>query len=123
MHDFRPHKEVSVEIRRSHACVLLIGDSHPEFRWYESAKLFTYAGSGRPVLAIVPACGDAARLIEDRGLGLVVSPSEPQAIATAIRRLAREHTALAPEPGAIEGLDSASVIADAAQALEGVLRR
>lgn len=121
MHGFRPHAEVSAEIRRSHAAVLLIGDSHPELRWYESAKLFTYAGSGRPTLAIVPPGGDAARLVESRGLGLVAPSGDREAIAAAIGRLEGEHAELAPGPERVAGLDSRSVIGDAARAFDAAV--
>lgn len=118
MHGFRPHNEVSAEIRRAHAGVLLIGDAHPELHWYESAKLFTYAGSGRPTLAIVPPGGDAARLVESRRLGIVAPSGDREAIAAAIERIAREHVALAPEAGSVVGLDSRSVIGEAARAFD-----
>ncbi len=118
VHGFRPHKEISAEIRRSHVAVLLIGDTHPELRWYESAKVFTYAGAGRPTLAIVPPGGDAARLVEGRGLGLVAQSDDPEAIVEAILRLEREHEALTPPESAAVGLDSRSVISEAAKALD-----
>ncbi len=103
--------------------VLLIGDTHPELRWYESAKIFTYAGAGRPTLAIVPPHGDAARLVESRGLGLVAPSDDPEAIVEAILRLEREHESLIPPESAAVGLDSRSVIAEAAKALDLALER
>lgn len=123
LHGFRPHSEISAEIRRAHIAVLIIGDTHPELSWYESAKLFTYAGSGRPTLAIVPPGGDAARLIESRRLGVVAPSGDRGAIAAAIERLAREHADLAPTAADVAGLDSRSVIGDAAVAFEAAVSR
>lgn len=50
-----------------------------------SAKLFEYAGAGRPVLAVGPAGGDAARLIAGAGLGEVCT--DATAVSQALRAL------------------------------------
>ncbi len=117
-HGFRPHQEVEAAICDAHATVLLIADTHPEFEWYTSAKVFTYAGARRPTLALVPPNGDASRLVRDRSLGVVAPPSDPDAIAAAIRRIVGEHESLRRAMGNVDDLTSAAVVAAASRAFD-----
>lgn len=118
LHGFRPHREVSEAIRRAHTAILLINDAHPEFGWYTSAKLFAYAGARRPILALVPSGGDAARLIEERKLGVVVPPRDPAAIVAAIGMLEREHVRLTHDLGDVGDLTSEAAAGEAARAFD-----
>jgi lipopolysaccharide/colanic/teichoic acid biosynthesis glycosyltransferase/glycosyltransferase involved in cell wall biosynthesis len=69
------------------ACVATTRDS--EFAGETiPVKLFDYLASGTPVLAAVR--GDAARMVEASGGGLVVPPGNGRAIADGIRRLAAD---------------------------------
>ena len=115
-HGFQPHREISAAIRRAHATVLLINDTHEELGWYTSAKLFTYAGSQRPTLALVPPGGDAARLVEARGLGIVAPPQDPEAIAAAVLRVERDHARLRDAIRDVSDFSSDAVVAAAAAA-------
>ena len=117
LHGFRSQHEVSQAIRQGHAGVLVINDSHPEFRWYLSAKLYTYAGLERPILALVPPDGDAARLIRERRLGIVAAPQDAREIAGAIERMEQDHAALATAATDVSGLSSSAVVAEVARAL------
>lgn len=49
-------------------------------------KLIEYLGAGRPV--VVGIGGDARRLVEAAGGGIYVEPEDPEAMATAVRKLA-----------------------------------
>lgn len=49
------------------------------------SKTFAYLAAGRPVLMAVR--GDAARMVEEHGFGVAAEPSNPAAIAGAVRRL------------------------------------
>lgn len=49
-------------------------------------KLFDYMAAGKPVLCAVP--GDMAQMVEEEGAGVAVRPEDPQALASAVIRLA-----------------------------------
>lgn len=49
-------------------------------------KLFDYMAAGKPVLCAVP--GDMAEMVEKEGAGIAVQPEDPQALASAVIRLA-----------------------------------
>jgi colanic acid biosynthesis glycosyl transferase WcaI len=59
------------------------------------AKIYTILASGKPVLAAVDDCGEAARLLEDNRCGVCVAPGSPRALADAILGLARNREELA----------------------------
>jgi putative colanic acid biosynthesis glycosyltransferase WcaI len=50
------------------------------------SKLIDFMAVGRPV--VLAAAGEAARLVERSGAGVVVPPEDPEALAEAIRSLA-----------------------------------
>ena len=49
------------------------------------SKTFAYLAAGKPVLMAVR--GDAARMVEQDGFGVAVEPSNPEALADAVRRM------------------------------------
>lgn len=51
------------------------------------SKVYSYAAAGLPILAAIPADNHAAHLIRHHGLGLVVTPDDPEGFLTAARRL------------------------------------
>lgn len=51
------------------------------------SKVYTYAAAGLPILAAVPGDNHVARLIQEQGLGLVVSPEDRAGFIAAARRL------------------------------------
>ena len=50
-------------------------------------KLYGVLAAGRAIVAAVPEGSEVASVVHEEGCGLVVPPSDPLAIATAIRRL------------------------------------
>jgi glycosyltransferase involved in cell wall biosynthesis len=70
--------------------------AHPTFASFVPSKLIDYLAVGRPV--ILSASGEAARLLERSGGGVVVPPEDPDELAAAIRWLA-EHPHEAAEMG------------------------
>jgi colanic acid biosynthesis glycosyl transferase WcaI len=58
-------------------------------------KLYGILASGRAVLAAVPPACEVARVIEEERCGVVVPPSDPEAIAAAIKRMADDADATA----------------------------
>lgn len=51
------------------------------------SKILAIMAAGRPVLASLPLDGDAHRLIAEAGCGIAIAPSDPEALARAIRQL------------------------------------
>jgi glycosyltransferase involved in cell wall biosynthesis len=66
------------------ACAVLLRD-RPIFAGAIPTKLVEAMAAGRPVL--LSALGESAELVARAGAGIVVSPEDPQALATAIRAL------------------------------------
>jgi glycosyltransferase involved in cell wall biosynthesis len=75
----------------------------PVFATVIPSKLFECMGMGVPVVMSLPP-GEATRIVEQTGCGIVVPPEDPAALAAAIR-------ALAADPGRMEQLRAASLAA------------
>ena len=70
--------------------------AHPTFEQFVPSKMIDYMAAGRPV--VLSAAGEAARILERSGGGIVVPPESPDALARAVRWLA-EHPEEAAEMG------------------------
>jgi glycosyltransferase involved in cell wall biosynthesis len=68
----------------SDAAVVLLRDL-PIFRGALPTKLLEAMAAGRPI--VLSARGESARLVEQAGVGIVVPPGDPEALAGALRRL------------------------------------
>jgi hypothetical protein len=95
----------SLELQReSEALLLLIPEAGGRGRGVLSGKVFEYIAAERPILAVVPPDGAAARLIRDTGVGVVAAPEDVDGIRAALVDLharwrdgALEATPLSPE--------------------------
>jgi glycosyltransferase involved in cell wall biosynthesis len=75
----------SLELQRdSDVLLLLIPEADGRGRGVLSGKVFEYLAAERPVLALVPPDGAAARLVRDAGAGVVAAPDDVDAIRTAL---------------------------------------
>jgi glycosyltransferase involved in cell wall biosynthesis len=81
---YRSHRRALELQRDSEALLLLIPDAGGRGEGILSGKVFEYLAAERPILALVPTEGAAARLLNDTGAGNVVDPDDVQAIAAAI---------------------------------------
>jgi glycosyltransferase involved in cell wall biosynthesis len=70
--------------------------AHPTFERFVPSKLIDYMAVGKPVL--LSAAGEAARILERAGGGVVIAPESPDELARAIRWLS-EHPEEAAEMG------------------------
>jgi glycosyltransferase involved in cell wall biosynthesis len=86
-HDQVPMVE-SPRVLVSSDALLVPLSAHPTFEQFVPSKLIDYMAVGRPV--ILSARGESARLLTRAGGGIVVPPEDPQALASAVRRLAQD---------------------------------
>jgi glycosyltransferase involved in cell wall biosynthesis len=83
-HGLRPHAEALQWAAQSDVLVILLGGQ----RFLEShlpAKTFEYLHVGKPILAVARD-GDAARILRESGLGILVPPHDVEALKHAISR-------------------------------------
>lgn len=59
------------------------------------SKVYSILAAGRPILAVVAARSDAARIVTESGCGLAADPDDPAAVAAAIRELRADPERLA----------------------------
>lgn len=70
--------------------------AHPTFESFVPSKMFDFMAVGRPV--ILSAAGEACRILERAGGGIVVPPEDPDSLAAAVQWLS-EHPDQAAEQG------------------------
>jgi len=87
--DTLPHTDC-VRLQLGSHVLLLIEDDSPRGAMIYPAKVFEYAASGRPVMALVPE-GPASRFVRDMKMGPVCPPSNPRAIRDAISSFFAAH--------------------------------
>jgi glycosyltransferase involved in cell wall biosynthesis len=85
--DYVPRRRSLALQRSSDALLLLIPEAGGRGRGILSGKVFEYLAAQRPILALVPPDGAAARLIDDAGAGVVVAPDDVEAIRAALVEL------------------------------------
>ncbi len=84
LHPYVPRRR-SLELQRdSEALLLLIPDAGGRGKGVLSGKVFEYLASERPILAAVPPDGEAAKLIEETGAGVVAAADDVDALREAI---------------------------------------
>jgi glycosyltransferase involved in cell wall biosynthesis len=86
------HQQVPIEnvppLLAASDALLVPLSAHPTFVSFVPSKLFDFMAAGRPV--ILSARGEAARIVERAGAGVVIQPENPKALASAAQWLA-EH--------------------------------
>jgi hypothetical protein len=69
--DYLPHRDAIIRLRNSQVLLLLINNT-PNAKGILTGKFFEYMNSGRPILAIGPPAGEAAKVLEETGTGHMV---------------------------------------------------
>jgi glycosyltransferase involved in cell wall biosynthesis len=87
LHPYVPRRESLALQRDSDALLLLIPEASGRGKGVLSGKVFEYLAAERPILAAVPADGEAARLIRETGAGLVADPDDVAALSEALKEL------------------------------------
>ena len=123
--DYVPRRESLRLQRDSDVLLLLIPDAGGRGKGILSGKVFEYLAAERPILALVPPDGAAAKLIRDTGAGVVAAPDDVAAIRDALLELhgrwrdgKLEGTPLSPEGQ--ERLSRASRVEDLADVLRSI---
>jgi glycosyltransferase involved in cell wall biosynthesis len=91
-----PKSEMPTALAAADACIAILKPI-PLYSTVYPNKVFDYMAAGRPVILAIG--GVIREVIEKAGAGIPVSPGSPQAIAQAVRRLARN-----PEEGVAMGI-------------------
>lgn len=91
----QPREDIPALISASDACLVLL-KRNSIFKTVIPTKMLEFMSCARPVVLAVE--GQAQRIIEDAGCGLVIEPENAEALAAAISRLAAD-----PEGGNILG--------------------
>jgi glycosyltransferase involved in cell wall biosynthesis len=77
---YSDHKTVVEQMLSSSIQLLLIAN-HPDNKSFLSGKLFEYIASGKPILCLGPADGDAAQILENGGFGKCFEYEDEKGIA------------------------------------------
>jgi glycosyltransferase involved in cell wall biosynthesis len=81
-----PMEEIPPLLSASDALLVPLS-AHPTFSDFVPSKMIDFMAAGRPIL--LAAAGEAARILELAGAGIVVPPEDPQALAAAASWLAQ----------------------------------
>lgn len=77
--DYQPHDQIILYQRKARVLLLIINDT-PNAKVILPGKFFEYMASGRPILCIGPMDGDAAKVINETGAGLVADVNSQEDI-------------------------------------------
>jgi glycosyltransferase involved in cell wall biosynthesis len=89
----------AMALQRKADALLLI--TAPDLVWELPGKLFEYIGAQRPVLALAQG-NEAARVVEETGIGWTVPPLDVPGIARALERIVNGELCATPITGALE---------------------
>ena len=82
------HKPRSMALGFQHKADILLLITAPDKASIATGKLFEYLAANKPILALTRGT-EAARIVNDTGAGVVVSPEDPEEIAGAIEGILR----------------------------------
>jgi glycosyltransferase involved in cell wall biosynthesis len=91
-----PPEEIGRRFAEADALLLHLGDD-PLFAITIPSKTQYYLAMGRPIVAAVN--GEAARILRDSGAAILVPPTDPQALADAMMRMADTPTEMRQQMG------------------------
>ncbi len=86
LEDYVEHAQIGARLRDSTVLLLLLSDFGNN-AMYTPGKFYEYLAAQRPILALVPEKGEAARIIEATRSGLTCDPSDEESIKESIKSL------------------------------------
>ena len=116
-----PHDQVGVLLKQSAVLLLAINNS-PNAKGILTGKFFEYLAAGRPILAIGPADGDLAQILEDSGAGAISGYHDLEGLKVIIRQMYEKYLSkeLTVNPSGIEKYSRKSLTAELAQILNNI---
>lgn len=81
------HHDDVKQIQESSQVLLLLVNNAPNAKGILTGKLYEYLASGRPILAIGPEDGDAARLLDETKAGVMVEFEDKEKMKVAVKDL------------------------------------
>jgi glycosyltransferase involved in cell wall biosynthesis len=106
--------------RAADALVVFVDSRRPSIA---TGKLYEYLAAGHPIL-VLGGGSVAARIVHEAGAGLVAPADDPEAIATALRRLLRDAGGLPrPTPEAVQRFSYARLAIEMADQVEQAIAR
>ena len=84
---YAPRAEALRLQRDSEALLLLVPEADGRGKGVLSGKVFEYLAAGRPILAVVPPDGAAAKLVRETRSGMVVAPDDVDGMRVALEVL------------------------------------
>ncbi|MGD1046312.1 MAG: glycosyltransferase family 4 protein [Bacteroidota bacterium] len=88
---YLPHRESIKNMKESSALLLIISKVQRSETQTPTGKLYEYLASRRPILGLVPAQNDAAKLIAKFDAGIITDPDDVQGIEDSVVRMYRSH--------------------------------
>jgi glycosyltransferase involved in cell wall biosynthesis len=126
LHAYLPHREALAIVAKADAGLVLIAD-RPGAAGSAPAKMYEYIGMGLPTLLVGPASGFPAHVVEQAAGGVRVSPGDPTALDTALRRMAQDKAEGRPiaafDLAAVREYDRTAQAARLAEVLDAVVSR
>ncbi len=121
---YLPHAK-AIRLMRQSAALLLIVSDDPVAKSMVTGKVFEYVASGVPILALAPADGDAAAVIEETATGWTYEHTEIQSLAARIEWLWHEYAKgnwppITPRRAAVQRYSRRHLARHLADLLEGV---
>jgi glycosyltransferase involved in cell wall biosynthesis len=116
----RTHHDAVAAMLSARVLLLLEQDSD-RGRLVLPGKAFEYLRAGRPILAVVPRGGAAARFVRETGAGIAVDPSNPAEIAEALARLLGGGAEPSPSVVSAARYERRVLTAELARLFDGVL--
>jgi colanic acid biosynthesis glycosyl transferase WcaI len=95
---FQPRERVS-EVLSSADVMLMLASRNLRFSSVPS-KFITYLAAGKPMICSVDATSEIGMIVRENGLGFVVEPEDPRALANAMRTVSKLDRACLREMGA-----------------------
>jgi glycosyltransferase involved in cell wall biosynthesis len=126
LHAYLPHREALAIVARADVGLVLIAD-RPGAAGSAPAKMYEYMGMALPTLLVGPASGFPAHVVEQTAAGVRVSPGDPTALDTALRRMAQDKAEGRPiaafDLAAVREYDRTAQAARLAEVLDAVVSR
>lgn len=81
-----PHKEL-IKMYGSSSVLLMVLTGYKDAEGFLPGKLFEYFATGLPILAVGPVSGDAAKLLQETGSGVMLESNDQAGIQKTLRDL------------------------------------